>query len=575
MRPSLGFLRSFAVVALLLAAFFAQLFFASRIKSPAWDEPGDIASGVAYVQLGSLAVNPQHPPLLKALSGLSLTLSGARWPDVPQARDLLNGAEQWQWDIGSLTLIKAGLDRALMWARLPMMLVAVLGGLVVYLWGRSLAGELAASCALFLYVLDPTITGHSFLVTLDVGFGVFTLLFLFCLWNYVRAPAKQWLFACGITLGLALCTKFSAIVLLPLCAVLLLAATYKRAPVVEGAPNKACPCGSGKKFKNCHGLKLRAQFDRQYWVASAVSLAWIYGIAAIVVIAIYRFRPGAYLDGLSKVNADHAANYLAYLAGNLAPNFTSYFAAAYLLKEPLAAIIALALGLFFLLRSEDFSVRDKLFLLLPPAAIFVLHVWKADNLGIRYIIPCLPFAHLLGGIALAKLLRGPKPVARLAGAALCVWVAVAAAGIYPDGLSYFNESACLLDNPRKLGFDGGSRCGSAWLDDSNLDWGMGLKQLQGWLAQNAKGRTGNLVYFGSFPPIGYDLPLQQVDDAQAWFRPAPGLWAVSAHVVTHNSALVKHGRAAGDQWMTRIPPVAIVGHCFYVYEVPATWDPAP
>src|SRR5690348_3988347 len=178
-------MRVYVAAAALLVIFFCELFFASAVKSPAWDEPGHISSGVAYVQLGSLAVNPQHPPLLKALSGVGLTIGGGKWPDVPQARALLNGDSRWQWDIGSLTLINAGLDQALMWARLPMMLVGVMGGLVLFLWGRQIAGPVAAVCALGLYVLNPTIVGHSFLVTLDVGLAAFSLLFLFCLWNYV------------------------------------------------------------------------------------------------------------------------------------------------------------------------------------------------------------------------------------------------------------------------------------------------------------------------------------------------------------------------------------------------------
>jgi hypothetical protein len=225
-------------------------------------------------------------------------------------------------------------------------------------------------------------------------------------------------------------------------------------------------------------------------------------------------------------------------------------------------------GLFVLVRGAAFAVRDKLFLLLPPAALFLLHVWKADDFGFRYIIPCLPFAHLLGGIALAELLRAPVPAKRLAAAALGAWVVLAAAGIYPDGLSYFNESACLLDDPGKVGFDGGSRCGIAWLDDSNVDWGEGLKQLQTWLDRNAKGRVARLAYFGSFPPGAYDSPVEEVDVAQLWFRPTPGLYAVSAHTVAHSSALVRHGSISGDEWMVRVPPRAIVGHCLYVYDLP-------
>jgi hypothetical protein len=536
MQPTLRPPWSFAIAAALLTIFFLEVFFASRMKSPAWDEPGHIASGVAYVQLGSLAVNPQHPPLLKALSGLGLTLGGGKWPDVPQARDLLRGAEQWQWDIGSLILIKTGLDRALTWARLPMMLVGLLGGLVLYLWGRQMASEAAALWALFMYVLDPTIVGHSFLVTLDVGLAVFSLLFLFCLWNHVKAPGGVKLVLCGITLGLALCTKFSSLVLLPLAGVL-----------AVGGP------GFRKAWRNRSGACLA-----------------IYAIAAVVVLTVYRFQgPGAYLAGVTKVNADHAANYLVYMAGELAANFTSYFALAYLLKEPLAVIVLAACGLVFVIRRKEFAWREKCFLLLPPAALFGLHVWKADNLGIRYIIPCLPFAHLLGGIALAALLRSPSPFKRIAAAVLCAWVVVAAAGIYPDGLSYFNESACLLDDPGKLGLDGGSRCGITWLDDSNVDWGEGLKQLQVWMDRNAKGRMARLLYFGSFPPGAYDSPVEPIDDSGMWFRPPPGLYAVSAHTVAHYSALVQRNYARGDEWMLRMRPRAIVGHCLYIYDIPA------
>jgi hypothetical protein len=535
MRPTLRPPWSFVLAAALLAVFFFEVFFASGKKSPAWDEPGHIASGLAYVQLGSLAVNPQHPPLLKALSGLGLTLGGGKWPDVPQARDLLRGAEQWQWDIGSLMLIQAGLDRALMWARLPMMLVGLLGGLVLYLWSRRIAGEAAALSALLLYVLDPTIVGHSFLVTLDVGLGTFSLLFFWSLWTYVKAPTRLKLGLCGIALGLALCTKFSSMVLLPLAAVL-----------AVGGPGW-----------------------RKEWRNRSVSCLVMYAIGGVIVLAIYRFQgPGAYLAGVTKVNADHAANYLVFLAGDLASGFTSYFAAAYLLKEPLAAILLAVCGLMFVLRGKEFAWQEKGFLLLPPASLFLLHVWKADNLGIRYIIPCLPFAHLLGGIAVATLLRSPFVVKRVAAVVLCAWAVVAAGGIYPDGLSYFNESACLLDDPGKLGLDGGSRCGIAWLDDSNVDWGEGLKQLQSWLAQNAPGRTARLLYFGSFPPAGYEAPLEQVDDASMWFQPPPGLYAVSAHIVAHNSALVRRNYARGDEWMLRTPPRAIVGHAFYIYDIP-------
>jgi hypothetical protein len=568
MRPAFRSLWSFAAAFVLLALFVCGLYSASETKSPAWDEPGHIAAGAAYVQRGSLAVNPQHPPLLKALSGIGLTFSGAQWPDVPQARDLLNGDQRWQWDIGSLMLIKAGVDRALRWARLPMMLVGVLAGVVIFLWGRQIGGDLAGLCGLLLYVLDPTIAGHAFLVTLDVGLGAFSLLFLFCLWNYVRAPGRATLAFSGVTLGLALCTKFSSIVLLPVGALHVLAASFASRNQARTTPVELLIDPPAKpKQRRKSTMPIAPSIGWKWLTSSAVSLLWIVGIAAAIVLMVYRFHGfGGYIDGMTRVNADHSADYKVYLSGDLAVNFSSYFAAAYLLKEPLAAIALAAIGLWILLRGA-FTLRDKLFLVLPPVAIFVLHTWKADNLGIRYIIPCLMFAHLLGGIALASLLRSPRIATRAVGALLVVWLGVAAAGIYPDGLSYFNESACLLDKPGKLGLDGGSRCGIGWLDDSNVDWGGGLKQLQTWLASNARGRDAKLIYFGSFPPGAYEAPIQEVDPGTMWFQPPPGLYAVSAHTVAHNTALVRHGFAAGDEWMQRLPPRAIVGHCLYIFDI--------
>jgi hypothetical protein len=448
-----------------------------------------------------------------------------------------------------------------------MMLVGVLGGLLVFLWGRELAGGLAGICGLLLYVLDPTIVAHSHLVTMDVGVSVFALLFVFLLWRYVRVPGTLALVGCGIALGLALCAKFTAIALVPIGAVLLIASNLRRVSW-RAAPEDPCPCGSGRRFKNCHAGRSAAGWDTRALSHAGIALLWIYAIALAVVVAIYRFHgPGAYLEGMTKVNADHASGYLAYMAGELAPRFTSYFAVAYLLKEPLAAIALAAAGLVYVLRRREFATRDRLFLLLPPFAFFVLHTWKADDLGIRYLIPCLPFAHLLGGIALAALWRGPSRAKRIAAAALSVWAVAAAAGIYPDGLSYFNESACLLDDPSKLGMDGGSRCGIAWLDDSNVDWGGGLKQLQTWLNANARGRVARLAYFGSFPVGAYEMPVEILQPEQLGFQPPAGLYAVSAHYVAHNSALVRRQYQRGDEWMLRVPPRAIVGHSLYVYDI--------
>ena len=110
-----------------------------------------------------------------------------------------------------------------------------------------------------------------------------------------------------------------------------------------------------------------------------------------------------YVTGLKKVNADHVATYRQYLHGELSKRFYNYFAAAYLLKEPLATVVLSVAGLAILLRRKAVPMLVKLFLLVTPVVFFLAVTFMADDLGIRYIIPTLPFAYLLGGLALAEL----------------------------------------------------------------------------------------------------------------------------------------------------------------------------
>jgi hypothetical protein len=166
---------------------------------------------------------------------------------------------------------------------------------------------------------------------------------------------------------------------------------------------------------------------------------------------------------------------------------------------------------------------------------------------------------------LAELIGSGVVWKRAAAGILCVWVIVAAIGIYPDHLSYFNETACLLDRPAQAGWDGGSRCGPSWLDDSNVDWGEGLIQLRDWWNRHASGRKMRLAYFGSFPPDAYGLPFERIDLPDLLVTaPKPGLYVVSGHLVARVPAMGENGAGA---WLRRIPATAIVGHCLYIYDI--------
>jgi hypothetical protein len=566
----------------LLVVFFLQIFFVSRVKSPSWDEPGHIAAGLAYVTTGNFLVNPQHPPLLKELSGTALMLSGARLPEGPPTREFLKGNPDYQWMVGSKILVTGDLERNLLRARLPLMLVAAMLAAVLFVWGRQLFGAGAALGGLFLFALDPTVIAHAGFVTMDVGCTAFMVLLLFAVWNYVQRPGALRLVLCGLAMGAALTAKFTALFLLPVVGVLLLAAARWAPRAASGsgarqvtAPDDLCPCGSGRKHKNCHGkanqgkASDRSVFDYMPYARAAGAFLLMLVVALLAIEIVYGFHGGIgrYIAGLRLVNVDHEAGYLTFMGGQMRYRFASYFAVAYLLKEPVAALVLAALGVFQLLRARDIGILAKLFLLLPPVVLFTAHSVLADGLGIRYIIGVLPFTCLAGGLALASLVRSRSTAKRCAAGVLCAWSVAAAAGIYPDQLSYFNEMAC-LDEPGRIGLDGGSRCGTSWLDDSNVDWGQGLKQLSAWTEANAPGRPIRLAYFGSFPPEVYGLPpeSQNMTSRELMQVPAPGLYAVSTHMYAHTNGMIEKLRQ-GSVWMRITQPRAVVGHAYYIYDI--------
>lgn len=550
-------------LALLLATIFGlQSYSASLLKSPTYDEPVHIAAGLSYVQTGIFQLNVQHPPLLKELAGISMLLGGIRWPaGAGEAASMLSGTGEPEWLFANRLIGVSGLDRPLFWARLPLILVSTLGGLLLYWFGRDLIGEAAALGALVVYAFDPTLLAHSFLVTTDVGLAVFTLLFLWTLWKYVERPDLWRLVLAGGAMGLMLCSKFSGIFLVPVAGILMLAAM--RWPTESATRSEASLFNPYRASESGLGRRIGA------W---ACSFALMCVVALVIIDLVYLSPRGVflYIAGLRHVNADHVPGYLAYMGGHLQSKFRSYLAVSYLVKEPLAAIVLAVLGLYELTRTKGVTRLQRLFLFLPPAVLFIAYSVWSDNAGIRYLIPVLPFLYLAGGLGLAMLFRNRTLFARGLAVVLLLWIIVEAAAIYPDHLSYFNEAACLTRGmPAQIGFDGGTACGVLWLDDSNIDWGQGLKQLHSWLEQNASGRSFQFGYFGSFPPGIYGISHQPLDVDALMRGPAPGLYILSAHFVAlwpAQEAILHPGDTA---WLRRISPSAVIGHALYVYDIPS------
>ena len=357
-----------------------------------------------------------------------------------------------------------------------------------------------------------------------------------------------------MALGAMLAAKFSAVFLLPVAAALPCAAVWR--PTV---PVSQAPAGWLALYGQTNQEAGQTPVAQRY-AAVLCALVLLAVLTMVLVQILYLSAEGLYLytAGMGRVNADHDPNHMAFLAGWSAPHFTGYFALAYLLKEPLPHILLAGIGLVVLLRSKTLGLPAKLFLLLAPLVLFAAHSLWADDLGIRYIIPILPFAWLIAGVGVAWMLSLRAYWPRLLLAGLGIWLMTTAIGIYPDHLAYFNETACLGGNAGRIGIDGGTRCGPLWLDDSNVDWGQGLKQLKEWAGRNARNRTIRLAYFGTVDPAAYGLAVETIGYTEL-VNPTRGLYVVSADWVAQAGA-------AGAGWLQTARPSAIIGHSLYVYE---------
>jgi hypothetical protein len=533
---------------LLLLLLFAQALGAARAASVTFDEGPHLAAGYSALRTGDLRLQPIHihPPLANALAAAPLLLD----PSLPDPRAVSG------WEIASLS----ALSDAIVWqnprparlalvTRLPIILLAVLAGALVYRWAADLGGNKAGLLALGLYALDPNVVAHGSLVTTDMAVTALGLLTFFLLHRCLRRPNRARLTGVGLALGLALASKVSAVLLVPLVGAVLV-------------------------------LRSRREFSQGLRAWLAVVL-----VALAVLWAAYGFelRPLPQLSAsLSLPATTHIEIYRSlqehyrlghpafFMGQNSDQGWWAYFPLALAIKTPLPTLILLALALVTALYRRS---PPGLSLALFPLVHLCTALFSSVNIGYRHLLPALPFlyiftAHQLrvmpfGHCVLRVACRVPRVthhVLRFTCYVLCftffAWLVVGMARVYPYPLAYFNELA------------GGSDGGYRWLVDSNLDWGQNLWGLRDWMRDAGVER----VYYSHFSPArpqvyGVEVDWLPPDPRAVPFAPldpAPGIYAIGATVL--------QGAYTPDvntfAWFRGQAPLARLGHALFLYEVP-------
>jgi 4-amino-4-deoxy-L-arabinose transferase-like glycosyltransferase len=431
---------------------------------------------------------------------------------------------------GHALIFQSGNDprRVAFWSRLPILGLGTALVISVFFWGRRLYGPWPALGGSVLCAFGPNLIAHAGLATEDLGCAALMFLATWTFWLAHRDGGTWRWVRCGLVTGLAFVSKYTA---------LLLAPVFLAIAVLSFLGGK-------------RGSRLLRSWIR--------GLGIVGGVSALVVGLAYGPRLGwlPYLHGIQQIYGDLRSGYDFYLAGDFSASGWWYYAlAALAFKVSLGTLLLIVLSLVHLLRGVD-DMEDGLFVLVPAAAVVVASFFDGANLGLRRILPALPFLYLFAGRAMAWAAGSPLRPARLALVlALLGWTVTETVRIYPHHLSFISAAA------------GGPLRGPYLLDDSNIDWGQDLPALADWQRRHPEATPLRLLYFGTASPRAYGVEAEAVSSVTELIAPRPGTYAISAHWLVRLRHLAPR-LGPGVDWLRRFEPVGHAGYSIFVYDIP-------
>ncbi len=512
--------RTFAIILILIASL--RIVSTYRVLSHTTDEPAHIAAGIEWIENGTYTYEDQHPPLARVTGALGVYFAGSRWS---RKKDMY---EEGYHLLGE----NKRYNRALFFSRLFMLPFFWIGAAAVYFWGLRIGGTRTALLSTLIFTTTPTILAHAGLATTDMALTAFVSATLVASLYWASKPGWRTSAILGLTLGLALLSKFSTLVFLPAAWLLMYAAHLLLdwpgvLPALKRAV-KALP-----------------------WTAFSAA------IALLLVWTGYRFAIGhvdyldatlpapAFFTGIRYVYLHNNVGHLAYLLGHLSQHgFWYYYPVVLAVKTPLATLLLLAIAIGLAFR----KIAMPLALI---AALLAVGFFSHINIGVRHILPIYTGFAVCGGAALDRLFSANRKWMTWTASVLLLWQIVAGVIEHPDYLAYTNEIAG--SHPERI------------LADSDLDWDQGMRGLALRLQQLGvedlhftPDSTGYMIAEGhSFPHY------EEMPDGD---QPPPGWSAI---------CITAWKLSGQPKWAERIEPTEKIRRSIYLYYFPPGSPPRP
>ena len=560
-----------AAVILLLAMMALLAGGAARRESVTIDEVAHVGAGVSYLQKLDLRINEEHPPLAKVLAALPLVVRGVHadyshtsWTFSSKIFSEFLG----EWVFGHWLIMRWNDPYSTVWwARVPMLLLTLLLGLEIYVYGSRLGDTRGGLLCLCVYASTPAFLAFGPLVLTDVVIALFWVLAVWQLPEMWRSPSRGTVVKFGLTLAGAFLSKFSSGLLFFVLIAFALSLRWRGVP--EQPTDKAA----------------RRAWRRRAWRNLAKATLWA---ALFVYLFYFIFSWNQPTDSFSIIPHFPASPFLRrllmpvwlYLRGLVlfALSATSrptyilghayshgvwfYFPVLFILKSPLAflLLLLLAVGIALLLKRRSGGQLSAI-----PSGM-ELH-WRAIWVSlVVFVAVCmlnrldLSIRHFTIALALLILLLAPLPrmleslkVAGWRAARLGIWatVVLALSSIFTAVRAYPYYFPFL--NVLSMG-----RPAYALVNDSNLDWNQALPDVESFVQQHGLNQI-LLDEYGFSEPTAY-VPQAQFWSCQEAASSDGGQWAV----VSASSIADGHNCL----WLMQYPHQVLAGGSMYAIHLP-------
>jgi hypothetical protein len=524
----------------------ACLVLVQDVLSPTTDQYIHLFTGLEWWDRGTYEFEPMHPPLSRIFIGALPYASGVRLPPETRAFECRSFAASLRrlrptgkrvtcmslqpTDNRAFSLDRPDFEPLYRLAGLGTLPLFWLAALAAWGWGLRTGGHPAGLVAVLLFTSLPPVLGHGGQATTDMALVGTLPLAVLALVRLRERPGAGRAVALGAATGLALLSKFSALLFLPACFAMALWATRRgqRLP-----PRLLALALAGALLTTWAGYRFTTASPAELWPRLADSS---HPLARARIVPAPGLVAGIY-DAVVKERVGHGYFILGRQLERRGVFY--FFPATILFKTPLAFLALAVAGVVLALRRPG-PLRLPL---LAAGALVAAAATTDINVGIRHVLPVFVFlAAVAAGVVV--LAWRAATLARLLTLGLLAAIVAASARAHPDYLPYFNLLA--RGRPEEV------------LVDSDLDWGQDVKRLAA-EARRLGIRELTLCHLGEVSLRHYAPEIRESRACPD--GPRPGWLAVSASEVKvfHRDPLA---------WLAAYRPLARVGRSLWLYYIP-------